>query len=61
MWSMSINGTCGDIEQSVTDDIGILRKDNFIRAYAYINETTKDIALKEYDKAIYYILEAFFY
>ena len=36
----------------ITDDIGILRKDNFINAYTIVFKTTKDIAQKAYSKAL---------
>ena len=44
MWS--------DIDKRITDDIGILRKDNFINAYTIVFKTTKDIAQKAYSKAL---------
>ena len=45
------HGMWGDIDKRITDDIGILRKDNFITAYKMIYGATSDNAQKEYTKA----------
>jgi hypothetical protein len=45
------SGMWGDIDKLITDDIGILRKDNFITAYMMIYGATPDNAQKEYTKA----------
>ena len=44
MWS--------DIDKRITDDIGILRKHNFINAYTIVFKTTKDIARKHIQKPL---------
>ena len=45
------SGMWGDIDKLITDDIGILRKNNFITAYTMIYGATSDNAQKEYTKA----------
>ena len=48
---MNFEGNWGDNDKFVTDDIGLLRKDNFIKAYIMMNQTTENKATKEYTKA----------
>ena len=51
-YTQSMEGSWGDIDKLITDNIGIMRKDNFIKAYAMAFETTADIAQKAYSKAL---------